>query len=208
MTHRAHRAHGANHRTLWTQSLKGVRGSKRRRPGLSSRGWSRRAAPRESKEFGRKKTPESRSKKARGAREREIPERGSEKKACAAQRRTPVKGERPGLGGWEKHGRKKSRQGILSMRAVKYDPEGQEREFFVTPRSDFDTLEWERLGIILWDAVSDGSKATKGLSRVWKVTVTVLRQLKAERAAAAGAAPVLEPHRVYLQGVPRCPLKS
>lgn len=78
-------------------------------------------------------------------------------------------------------------QRILSMRAVKYDPEGQERGFFVTPRSGFDSFEWERLGVILWDAVSDGSKETKGLCTVWKVTVTVLRQLKAERAAAAGA---------------------
>ncbi|KAF4805695.1 hypothetical protein TURU_000121 [Turdus rufiventris] len=62
-------------------------------------------------------------------------------------------------------------QVIFSKRAVKDDPEllkrvlgwGQERRFFVTPRSIFDTLEWDRFGISLWDAIRDGSKETKGL---------------------------------------------
>lgn len=63
-------------------------------------------------------------------------------------------------------------QHILSKREFKYDPEvlkrlqkwGQERVFFTTPRGVFDTLEWERLGTELWDAVSNGSKETKGLT--------------------------------------------
>ena len=59
---------------------------------------------------------------------------------------------------------------IVSKRAVKDDPElfrrvlgwGQERGFSVSPRSVLDTLEWDRFGINLWDAVSDGSKETMG----------------------------------------------
>ncbi|KAL2310240.1 hypothetical protein Nmel_006488 [Mimus melanotis] len=92
-------------------------------------------------------------------------------------------------------------QHILSKRSVKYDMETlkrllrwvQERGIFASPRSVFNTLEWERLDEILWDAMSDGSKETKGLSMVWKVIITVLRQLKAERTARSWAAAVLEP---------------
>lgn len=62
-----------------------------------------------------------------------------------------------------------------------------------TPRSVFDTLEWDGLGVALWDAVNDVSKEIKGLSTAWKLIITVLRQLKAEKTAAAGAAATLEP---------------
>lgn len=72
---------------------------------------------------------------------------------------------------------------ILSKRAIKNDPEvlksllrwGQEREFFATPKSVFDTPKWERLGLALWDAVSEGSKETKGLSTAWILIITVLK---------------------------------
>ncbi|XP_031948061.1 uncharacterized protein LOC116435670 [Corvus moneduloides] len=88
-------------------------------------------------------------------------------------------------------------QRIVSEREIKYDPEvlkgllrwGQERGFFATLWSVVNTLEWERLGIALWD----GLKETKGLSTVWKLIITVLRQIEAEKTAAAGAAARLEP---------------
>lgn len=92
-------------------------------------------------------------------------------------------------------------QHILSKRESKYDLEvlkkllkwGQERGYFTTLRSIFHTFKWEGLGIELWDAVSDGSKETKGLSTVWKVRTMVLMQLKAEKTAVAGAVATLEP---------------
>lgn len=92
-------------------------------------------------------------------------------------------------------------QRILSETEIKYDPEvlkrllrwGQERGFFATLRGVVNTLEWKRLGIGLWDAVSDGLKETKGLRMVWKLIITVLRQIEAEKTAAAGAAARLEP---------------
>ncbi|KAF4805352.1 hypothetical protein TURU_001237 [Turdus rufiventris] len=67
---------------------------------------------------------------------------------------------------------------ILPKRAVKDEPElfkrvlgwGQERGCSVNTRSVLETLEWERLGINLWDAVSDGSEETKGLRNgIYKV---------------------------------------
>lgn len=41
---------------------------------------------------------------------------------------------------------------------------GQERGFFATPGSVFDPLEWDGLGVALWDAMSNGSQEAKGLS--------------------------------------------
>ncbi|KAL2295689.1 hypothetical protein Nmel_000808 [Mimus melanotis] len=97
----------------------------------------------------------------------------------------------------------KEEQAMLN-RAAKYDPEvlkrllrwAQERGFFATLRSVFGTLEWERLGITLWNVLSDGSKETKGLSMTWKLIITVLKQLKEERTAAAGGRSY-RPHRQF-----------
>lgn len=70
---------------------------------------------------------------------------------------------------------------------------GSGERIFATLKSVFDTPKWEKLRIALWDVVSEELKETKGLSTTWKLMITMLKQLKAERTAVAGAAVALEP---------------
>lgn len=72
---------------------------------------------------------------------------------------------------------------ILSKKEDKYDQEvlkkllkwGRDRRFFATPRSIFDTREWDRVGSERCEAVSSGPKGTKALCRVWRMAIMELK---------------------------------
>ncbi|XP_068277940.1 endogenous retrovirus group K member 7 Gag polyprotein-like [Nyctibius grandis] len=90
---------------------------------------------------------------------------------------------------------------ILSKRGVKYDEHSlrrlliwcREHGFPLEPQSAFKVDTWEAIGKVLWEAVSNGEKDTKGLATAWRVVLTALQNMKAEHSAAVGAFAALGP---------------
>ncbi|KAM9663404.1 endogenous retrovirus group K member 5 Gag polyprotein-like [Morphnus guianensis] len=92
-------------------------------------------------------------------------------------------------------------QHMLSTRGLSYDSStlkalllwAREKSLLPTFGDAFAIPTWEKIGQELWQNISSGSKEASRYSTMWKLIIETLKNMKAERLAAASAFAALQP---------------